>query len=292
MPEARNHDLASVLRQFHRDSCYPDALPFEVDEAVARICALLSHPVAEGETGRTVELSGPTNPEAQEAQWLEYARRQHADMSRSEAEFIERIEAERRARAAGWAACREAAEREIQQVADDLQNRIERGDPRLALERKMTICILNGIRATIRSLPCAGQRGGETNRPREFLAWAVRTFGEVAREKGERVARFIEEAIELAHASGMNGHKIARILTRVYERPAGDLAKEIGQAQATLECLAENLGLSADALAQAEFERVQSIPQEEWDRRHAAKVALGIASGSSLPLPPNEGGGK
>lgn len=116
------------------------------------------------------------------------------------------------------------------------------------------------------------------NRPKEFLAWAVGMFGPVALHRDERAARFVEEAVELVHAEGLPVATVFAIVSRVYQRPAGDVEKEIGQAQATLECLAENLGINANVMAQREFGRVQAIPREEWDRRHAAKVALGIAN--------------
>lgn len=115
-------------------------------------------------------------------------------------------------------------------------------------------------------------------RPKAFLQWAVQTFGPIASNRDERAARFVEEALELAHAEGIDVWMIDRIMWRVYSRPRGEVAKEIGQAQATLECLAENLGLSADAEAEREFARVKGISQEEWTRRHDAKVALQIAN--------------
>jgi len=116
------------------------------------------------------------------------------------------------------------------------------------------------------------------SRPKEFLAWARATFGPVALLRSERLLRFVEEAIELAHAEGMERDVLNRIADRVYARPAGSVGKEIGQAQACLETFAENIGLSSDAEAQREWERVQEIPQAEWTRRHQAKVAIGIAS--------------
>lgn len=115
------------------------------------------------------------------------------------------------------------------------------------------------------------------NRPKDFLAWAVQMFGPVALDRDERMDRFLEEAIELAHADGVGRLHLNRIINRVYDRPAGDVPKEIGQAQACLECFAESIGLSSDAEASREFERVKAIPQAEWTRRHKAKVALGIA---------------
>lgn len=115
------------------------------------------------------------------------------------------------------------------------------------------------------------------NRPKEFLAWAVRMFGPVALNRRERVSRFLEEALELAHADCMELSQVDKIAWRVWSRPPGDLPREVGQAQATLDLLAESIGLLTDAEAAKEFERVQTIPQEEWTRRHAAKVAIGIA---------------
>lgn len=114
-------------------------------------------------------------------------------------------------------------------------------------------------------------------RPAAFLAWACEMFGPVATVRGERLMRFIEEAIELAHADGMERATFDAITNRVYSRPAGEINKEIGQAQACLETYAENIGESASNLAEIEWQRVQRIPQAEWTRRHAAKRAIGIA---------------
>src|ERR1700685_720354 len=115
------------------------------------------------------------------------------------------------------------------------------------------------------------------NRPKEFLAWAVAIFGPIALNRRERLLRFAEEALELIHAEGMSLDELDRITYRIWKRPPGETLKEIGQAQACLETFAENIGESADKLAQAEFERVPTIPREEWAGRHEAKVAVGIA---------------
>ncbi len=116
-----------------------------------------------------------------------------------------------------------------------------------------------------------------SNRPAAFLAWARATFGPVALVRGERLMRFVEEAIELAHADQMERSTLDAIANRVYSRERGEIAKEIGQAQACLETYAANLGLSSDVLTEIEWERVQRVPQTEWNRRHAAKQAIGIA---------------
>jgi hypothetical protein len=122
----------------------------------------------------------------------------------------------------------------------------------------------------------------QTPRPLAFLAWAVDMFGPVAKLRSEHLLRFVEEAIELAHAEGMEREVFNRVADRVYSRPAGDIHKEIGQAQVCLEMFAENIGISSADEAQREWERVQGIPRTEWERRHAAKAAVGITAPSTL----------
>lgn len=115
------------------------------------------------------------------------------------------------------------------------------------------------------------------DRPKAFLAWAVEMFGPVAKLRGERLMRFVEEAVELAHADNMELETLHAIIRRVYSRAPGIIEKEIGQAQACLETYAENFGVSSSDLAQKEWLRVQQIPRAEWERRHTAKQAIGIA---------------
>lgn len=115
------------------------------------------------------------------------------------------------------------------------------------------------------------------HRPSEFLAWAAETFGPVALKRKERLLRFTEEAIELAHADGLKRAELDRLIERVYSRAPGHVWREIGQVQACLETYAESIGTSSDEQARKEFDRVRAIPKEEWQKRHAAKVELGIA---------------
>jgi hypothetical protein len=122
-------------------------------------------------------------------------------------------------------------------------------------------------------------------RPRAFLAWAIDTFGAIANLRSERLMRFVEEAIELAHAAGMTRQELNILADRTYSGERSDASarqghvnKEIGQAQVTLEMYAESIGESSEQLAQAEWERVQTIPLEEWHRRQNAKAGLGIAA--------------
>lgn len=118
-----------------------------------------------------------------------------------------------------------------------------------------------------------------SDRAKQFLVWATETFGDVAQDPRERGMRFIEEAIELMQAAGFDRWAIDATVDRVYSRPASrDRGREFGQALVTLEMFAEVWRCPLDAEAEAELARVRSIPKEEWARRHAAKVAKGIAS--------------
>lgn len=115
------------------------------------------------------------------------------------------------------------------------------------------------------------------DRPSRFLQWAHETFGDIALDPKERAMRFLEEAVELAHAVGVDAITSTNIVGRVYQRPAGGIPREVGQSLVTLELLAKAINVDAEREANEEFFRVQRIPKEEWARRHGAKVAIGIA---------------
>jgi hypothetical protein len=111
----------------------------------------------------------------------------------------------------------------------------------------------------------------------EALGWAIVTFGQVAADKRERVLRFVEEAIEVAHSGGLSVGDLSKIIDRVMGREIGDLNVEIAQAALTLGTLAAKIGLNLREAEAAEFLRIKAIPKEEWERRHAVKRAMGIA---------------
>lgn len=116
-----------------------------------------------------------------------------------------------------------------------------------------------------------------------ILGWTVEAFGAafgvdniISME--ERALRFAEEALETVQAAGLNRTQAMKVLDRVFSRPPGDLAQEIGSSLLTLEGLAEAAGIDADAETDREFARIQAIPVEEWTRRHSAKQTEGITS--------------
>lgn len=120
--------------------------------------------------------------------------------------------------------------------------------------------------------------GNEMKLQHRILKWAVGVFGDVAKSRQERAARFIEEAVELVQAEGLPVSTVQSIVRRCYDRPAGDSHKELGAAGITLLALAENSGMDAGDAILCEWERIQAKPQDYWDKRHAAKVAAGTAN--------------
>jgi hypothetical protein len=120
-------------------------------------------------------------------------------------------------------------------------------------------------------------------RAEAILAWTVRTFGRVADHPHERAMRFLEEAMELAQSCGLSRETANAITERAYSRRAGEIDKELAQAGMTLEALAAHLGLDLSSAITNEFSRVREIPQEEWERRHAAKKRVGITADAAPP---------
>lgn len=115
------------------------------------------------------------------------------------------------------------------------------------------------------------------------LEWATSTFGPVARNRDERAARLVEEAIEFAHAEGVTRETMLGLVERVFESPPGETLAELQAVAMTLDAAAENLGYtSIENLSTFELERVMCISQAEWDRRHANKVAKGLANLSEV----------
>lgn len=68
--------------------------------------------------------------------------------------------------------------------------------------------------------------------------WTVECFGgAVAADKEERNHRFLEEALELVQAAGCTKSEAIQLVDYVYNRPAGELAQEVGGALVTLAAL-------------------------------------------------------
>lgn len=109
-------------------------------------------------------------------------------------------------------------------------------------------------------------------------AWAVACFGEVIPDDvRERSHRFVEEALELAQASGCTEAEARQLVSYVFNRPKGELAQEAGAAALTLAALCSALKLNMDAVAEAELARV-------WTRASAIR-AKQASKPKDSPLP-------
>lgn len=114
-------------------------------------------------------------------------------------------------------------------------------------------------------------------RARRVMNWVVRCFGINAMGPRERSARFLEEAIELVQASGLERREALELVAYVYSRPVGDLPQEVGGVSVSLLGLCAVMNVDADAEEIKELERIESIPSEHFRKRHAVKVEAGVA---------------
>lgn len=117
-------------------------------------------------------------------------------------------------------------------------------------------------------------------RQKTVMEWVRATFGAgIASSRPERAARFLEEAIELAQADGMDRKTAERILGHVYAKPVGNIANEVGGVGVTLLAYCAAAGVSAEDEERKEVATLLAKDAEYYRKRHAAKVAAGVASG-------------
>lgn len=123
----------------------------------------------------------------------------------------------------------------------------------------------------------AKTRDPRTNRQAVAYAWVERTFGHAASLPKERACRFIEEAVELAQAVGLDAHEVEKIVGHVFDKPRGDTSQEVGGVGVTLLALCESLRIDANHEEDRELARVLAIDPEHFRKRHNVKADAGIA---------------
>lgn len=125
------------------------------------------------------------------------------------------------------------------------------------------------------------------DRQATVAAWVRDVFGEaLLSDRVERGLRVLEEAAELAQAMGVDADVADRVTARVYSRPVGDAAKELGAVRVTLLAAAECLGVSADRAEHDEVERLIVRDPELSRRSHERKVDARIARPLGQARPP------
>jgi hypothetical protein len=111
-------------------------------------------------------------------------------------------------------------------------------------------------------------------------AWMDACFGpEISNDKLERNDRFIEEALELAQATGYDRARAHALVDYVFNRPAGEPIQEAGGVMVTLAALCLAHGMDMDAAAETELARI-------WTKVDAIRAKQASKPvGSALPIP-------
>lgn len=88
-------------------------------------------------------------------------------------------------------------------------------------------------------------------------SWMMACFGpEISADRTERNHRFIEEALELVQACGMDRSEAHQLVDYVYGRPQGDVNQEVGGVMITLAALCLANGFDMHAAGETELARI------------------------------------
>lgn len=91
----------------------------------------------------------------------------------------------------------------------------------------------------------------------EIDEWMTECFGDVIKkDKTERNARFIEEAIELVQSTGATREDVHMLVDYVFNRPIGEVRQEIGGVMVTLAALCNVLDVDIESCYQEETKRI------------------------------------
>jgi len=87
--------------------------------------------------------------------------------------------------------------------------------------------------------------------------WMLACFGEsIATDVDERNHRFVEEALELAQASGCTRSEAHQLVNYVFDRPIGEITQEVGGVMLTLAALCNAREVNLASAADVELARV------------------------------------
>lgn len=101
--------------------------------------------------------------------------------------------------------------------------------------------------------------------------WLIECFGnDVAFDKKERNARFLEEALELVQSLGCSKEEAQQLVAYVYNRPIGEPYQEVGGVMVTLAalCLANNLDMHDNGETELKriWEKVDVIREKQLQK--------------------------
>lgn len=135
-------------------------------------------------------------------------------------------------------------------------------------------------RRTLSALEPLGVSGEPVHQQR-VAGWMQECFGpEITADKIERADRFIEEALELAQATGWTVDRGHALVDYVFGRPVGEIGQEVGGVMVTLAALCNVFLIDMNAEAKREVDR---ITQPEIVLKIRAKQAA-KPTGSALPI--------
>lgn len=108
--------------------------------------------------------------------------------------------------------------------------------------------------------------------------WIRESLGEESASNGiERTLRFVEEAVELAQACGVDAGIVRRLVDYVFDRSVGDPPKEIAGCMVSLYGAASALGVDADEEFKKELIRIRQpeVIERCRQRQTEKREALG-----------------
>lgn len=115
-----------------------------------------------------------------------------------------------------------------------------------------------------------------------YQQWVEATFGpDHANSLPQRGTRFFEEACELYQVCGGDRAMAHRLLDFVFNKPLGEIAKEIGDVGGTLLSVASLAGVSADDQELHAVARCIATDSKDMAARNKAKNDAGFDAGVS-----------
>lgn len=111
------------------------------------------------------------------------------------------------------------------------------------------------------------------NRPYQHRvgSWILSCFNQdIAKNKQERVYRFLEEALELAQSLNCSKDDANKLVEYVFNRPIGNPKNEVGGTIVCIAALCNACGIDMEEAAEDELERVWDIKdkiRKKWEQK-------------------------
>lgn len=113
---------------------------------------------------------------------------------------------------------------------------------------------------------------------RRIRKWVTDVFGrESFEDLGERAVRCLEEALELAQASGVSKAVARALVHRVYERRSGTVRDEAGDVLFCLLALAESHDLDVEGDLNRKLDDLRYVDPEYFRGKQREKAEAGVS---------------